>query len=57
MGGCDNTLAREGEESPLLKAVARERLVKIEKAGKGLVGAVMNCKVWRSATPSIVTSQ
>jgi hypothetical protein len=35
------------EESPLLEAVARERLVKIQQAGKDLVGAVVICNVWR----------
>jgi hypothetical protein len=33
--GCeDRTLAREAEESPLLEAVARERLMKTQQAGK-----------------------
>jgi hypothetical protein len=32
----------------MLEAVARERLVKTQ-AGKGLAGAVVICKVWRSA--------
>jgi hypothetical protein len=36
---------REVEESPLLKAVARERLVKKERAGKGLEGAVVVCEL------------
>jgi hypothetical protein len=41
MGGCNKrTSAREAEESPLLEAVARERLVKIKQAGRGLAGAV-----------------
>jgi hypothetical protein len=35
--------AREAEESPLLVAVARERLVKKWQAGKGLAGAVVIC--------------
>jgi hypothetical protein len=49
-GGCDKrTRAREAEESPLLEAVASERLVKTWQAGKGLAGAVVICKVWRSA--------
>jgi hypothetical protein len=29
------------EESPLLEAIARERLVKTQQAGKGLAGAVV----------------
>jgi hypothetical protein len=32
---------REAEEFPLLEAVARERLVKTQQAGKGLAGAVV----------------
>jgi hypothetical protein len=39
--------AREIEESPLLEAVARERLVKTQQAGKGLAGAVVICELWR----------
>jgi hypothetical protein len=39
----DRTLAREAEESPLLEAVARERLMKAQQAGKGLAGAVVIC--------------
>jgi hypothetical protein len=50
MGGCDKrTWTREAEELPLLEAVARERLVKTQQMGKGLVGAVVICKVWRLA--------
>jgi hypothetical protein len=40
---------REAEESPLLDAVARERLVKTQKAGKGLAVAVVVCDLWRLA--------
>jgi hypothetical protein len=40
---------REAEESPLLEAVARERLVKTQQAGKGLAGAVVICELWRLA--------
>jgi hypothetical protein len=40
---------REGEESPLLEAIARELLVKTKQAGKGLAGAVMICELWRLA--------
>jgi hypothetical protein len=32
---------REAEESPLLEAAARERLMKTKQAGKGLAGAVV----------------
>jgi hypothetical protein len=35
---------RETEESPLLEAVVRERLVKTQHVGKGLTGAVVICK-------------
>jgi hypothetical protein len=38
----ERTLAREAELSPLLEAVARERLM-TQKAGKCLAGAVVNC--------------
>jgi hypothetical protein len=30
-----------------LEAVARERLVKTQKAEKGLAGAVVICELWR----------
>jgi hypothetical protein len=36
-------LSVEAEESPLLEAVVRERLVKTQQAGKGLAGAVVIC--------------
>jgi hypothetical protein len=39
----------EDEESQLLEAVARERLVKTLQAKKGLVGAVVICELWRLA--------
>jgi hypothetical protein len=38
MGGCeDRTWTHEAEESPLLEAVAREWLVKIQQAGKRFI--------------------
>jgi hypothetical protein len=42
---CKEDLVGAVEESPELEAVARERLVKIQLAGKGLAGAVgiVNC--------------
>jgi hypothetical protein len=40
---------REAEESSVLEAVARERLVKTKKAGKALVGAVVISELWRLA--------
>jgi hypothetical protein len=42
-------LSVEAEESPLLEAVTRERLVKTEQAGKDLACAVVICKMWRLA--------
>jgi hypothetical protein len=46
--GCeDRTSSRETEECPLLKAVARERLVKTEQSGKGLAGIMVICELWR----------
>jgi hypothetical protein len=54
--GIDKSCARaavtrepEAEESPLLEAVARERMVKTQQAWKGLTGAAVSCKVWRLA--------
>jgi hypothetical protein len=47
---CENRIwAPEAEKSPLLEAVARERLVKTQKAVKGLAGAVVICELWRLA--------
>jgi hypothetical protein len=40
---------RGAEESPLLEAVARERLVKAQQAGKSLAVAVVICELWRLA--------
>jgi hypothetical protein len=40
---------REAEESPMLEAVANERLVKTQQAGKGLAGAMVFCELWRLA--------
>jgi hypothetical protein len=39
----------EAEESPLLEAVTRKRLVKALQAGKDLARAVVICKVWKPA--------
>jgi hypothetical protein len=33
----------------MLEAIARERLVKIQQAGKGLAGVVVICELWTSA--------
>jgi hypothetical protein len=38
---------RQTEESSLLEAVVRERVVKAQQAGKDLAGAVVIFKVWR----------
>jgi hypothetical protein len=35
-GGCEDKTWARSEESPLLEAVVRERLVKTQHAGKGL---------------------
>jgi hypothetical protein len=40
---------REAEESPLLEAIARERLVKTQQAGKGLARSMVMCELWRLA--------
>jgi hypothetical protein len=40
---------REAEESPLLEAIAKERLVMTQQAGKCLVGAVVICELCRLA--------
>jgi hypothetical protein len=37
----------EAEESPLLEALAKERLVKTQQVGKVLAGAVVICELWR----------
>jgi hypothetical protein len=37
---------QEAEECPLLEAIASERLVKTQQAGKGLVCAVVICELW-----------
>jgi hypothetical protein len=49
-GGCeDRTQKREAEEFSLLEAVARERLVKTQQAGKCLAGVAVICELWRLA--------
>jgi hypothetical protein len=42
-------LSAEAEESPLLEAVIRERLVKTQQSGNGLAGAVVICELRRLA--------
>jgi hypothetical protein len=42
-------LNAEAEESPLLEAVTRERLMKTQQTGKDLAYAVVIFKVWRLA--------
>jgi hypothetical protein len=43
----EKTSEPEAEESPLLEAVTRERLMKTQQAAKYLAYAVMICKFWR----------
>jgi hypothetical protein len=38
-------LSAEDEESPLLEAITRERLLKTQQAGKGLAGAMVICEL------------
>jgi hypothetical protein len=40
-------LSTEAEESPLLEAVTRKRLVKTQQAEKYLACSVVICKVWK----------
>jgi hypothetical protein len=48
MGFCEEaTWVLEAEESPLLEAVARERLMKTQQAGKGLTCAMVIYELWR----------
>jgi hypothetical protein len=44
----DTTWAWKAEESLLLEAVARERLM-TQQAGKSLTGSVVICELWNSA--------
>jgi hypothetical protein len=39
----------EAEKSPLLEAIAREKLMKTLQAGEDLVFAAVICEVWRLA--------
>jgi hypothetical protein len=45
----ERNLASEVEKSPLLEAVARERLVKTQQAEKSSADAVVICELWRLA--------
>jgi hypothetical protein len=45
-----NGVSAEAEESPLLEAFARERLVKTQQGEKGLACAVVICELWKLAT-------
>jgi hypothetical protein len=40
-----NDVSTEAEESPLLRAVTKQRLVKTLQAGKGFKGAAIICNV------------
>jgi hypothetical protein len=42
-------LRAEAEDSPLLEAVTRERLVNTQQAGKDIAYAVLIFKLWKSA--------
>jgi hypothetical protein len=42
-------VSAEAEAAPLLEVFTRERLVKTQQAGKGLVGAVVICELWKLA--------
>jgi hypothetical protein len=53
----ERTWAHEAEESPLLEAVVRERLVKIKQAGKGLAGGVMICELWEIIGGAVIASR
>jgi hypothetical protein len=44
-----NDLSSETEESAMLETVTRGRLVKTQKAGKGLAITVLICEVWTLA--------
>jgi hypothetical protein len=46
----DRTWGAEAEKSPLLEAVTRERLVKIQETRKDFACAAMICKLWKLAT-------
>jgi hypothetical protein len=49
-GVCEERISvREAEESPLLEAAVRERLVKTQHDGKSLAGAVGICELLRLA--------
>jgi hypothetical protein len=55
MGGCDDrTLARETEKSPLLEAVARERLMN-QKAGKRLGGYCGDSRSVKISDSAVIT--
>jgi hypothetical protein len=45
----ERTWAHEVEESPMLEAVTRERLVKTQQVEKVLAGAVVICELWKLA--------
>jgi hypothetical protein len=56
MGVCEErTCARVVEESPVLEAVVRERLM-TQQATKGLAGVVMICELWILAELLVLTS-
>jgi hypothetical protein len=52
--GEGRTWAREAEESALLEAVVRERLIRYSWLEKGLACAVVNCKVWEISGSAVI---
>jgi hypothetical protein len=46
----------EAEESPLLEAITRERMVKIQQARRDLARTVGICEVWKISDSVIVIS-
>jgi hypothetical protein len=44
---CEAVASREAEESPMIGAVARKRVVKTLQAREDLVFGAVICKVWR----------
>jgi hypothetical protein len=55
-GDCeDRTWAREAEESPLLEAVAKERLMKTQQAGKRLSGCCGDLWIVALSDSAVIT--
>jgi hypothetical protein len=45
----ENGMSAEAEQSPLLDAISRERLVQTMQVGEDLMFAAVICKVWSLA--------